>query len=43
VKEDIKESALAHTDFAENQLPKLRRAYARKCQEIDVRLSLLSN
>ncbi|KAI0035293.1 hypothetical protein K488DRAFT_76750 [Vararia minispora EC-137] len=35
VKEDIKESASAHTDFAESQLPKLKRAYLRKCQEVE--------
>ncbi|KAI0317997.1 hypothetical protein OF83DRAFT_1171488 [Amylostereum chailletii] len=35
VKEDIKESAGAHNDYADNTLPKLKRAYLRKCQEVE--------
>ncbi|KAI0271619.1 hypothetical protein BC834DRAFT_860454 [Gloeopeniophorella convolvens] len=33
IKDDIKESASAHTDYAESTLPKLKRAYLKKCQE----------
>jgi hypothetical protein len=40
VKEDIKESIAAYSDFAESQLPKLKRAYLRKCQEVEVRYVL---
>ncbi|KAA1468463.1 RhoGAP-domain-containing protein [Dentipellis sp. KUC8613] len=35
IKEDLKESAAAHNEFIENQLPKLKRAYLRKCQEME--------
>lgn len=35
VKDDLKESATAYADYAENTLPKLKRAYFRKCQEYE--------
>jgi hypothetical protein len=35
IKEDIKSSTAAHTDFAENTLPKYKRAYLKKCQEFE--------
>ncbi|KAH8997007.1 hypothetical protein EDB86DRAFT_3043847 [Lactarius hatsudake] len=39
VKDDLKESATAYADYAENTLPKLKKAYFRKCQEYEVTLS----
>ncbi|KAI9445530.1 hypothetical protein H4582DRAFT_2109166 [Lactarius indigo] len=36
IKEDLKESTSAHTEFAENTLPKFKRAYLKKCQEFEV-------
>ncbi|KAI9431433.1 hypothetical protein H4582DRAFT_2085110 [Lactarius indigo] len=35
IKEDLKESTSAHTEFAENTLPKFKRAYLKKCQEFE--------
>ncbi|KAI0047664.1 RhoGAP-domain-containing protein [Auriscalpium vulgare] len=35
IKEDIRESATAHSDFAESQLPKLKRTYLKKCQDVE--------
>ncbi|KAF9519904.1 hypothetical protein BS47DRAFT_1374940 [Hydnum rufescens UP504] len=35
IKEDIKESALAHQEYVENVLPRLKRNYLRKCQEVE--------
>ncbi|KAH9982156.1 hypothetical protein BGW80DRAFT_1261857 [Lactifluus volemus] len=35
IKEDLKGSAAAHADYAENTLPKLKRAYLKKCQEFE--------
>jgi hypothetical protein len=32
---DLKESAAAYADYAENTLPKLKRTYFRKCQEYE--------
>lgn len=40
IKEDIKSSTVAHTDFAENTLPKYKRAYLKKCQEFEVKTTL---
>lgn len=40
IKEDIKESTSAHTEFAENTLPKYKRAYLKKCQEFEVNITL---
>jgi hypothetical protein len=40
IKEDLKESTLAHTEFAENSLPKFKRAYLKKCQEFEVNIML---
>ena len=40
IKEDLKESTLAHTEFAENGLPKFKRAYLKKCQEFEVNITL---
>lgn len=40
IKEDLKESTTAHTDFAENTLPKFKRAYLKKCQEYEVNITL---
>ncbi|OJA07951.1 hypothetical protein AZE42_05927 [Rhizopogon vesiculosus] len=35
IKEDLKESGAAYTDYAENMLPKLKRTYLKKCQEVE--------
>ncbi|KAI0063187.1 RhoGAP-domain-containing protein [Artomyces pyxidatus] len=35
MKEDLKDSAAAHADYAENVLPKLKRAYLKKCQDVE--------
>lgn len=37
IREDMKDSVQAHTDYAENVLPKLKRSYIRKCQDVEVR------
>jgi len=36
IKEDLKDSASDHADYAENTLPKLKRAYIKKCQDFEV-------
>jgi hypothetical protein len=36
IKEDLKDSISAYTDFADNILPKLKRTYLRKCQDVEV-------
>ena len=38
IREDLKESTLAHQDYVENTLPRLKRHYLKKCQEVEVRL-----
>ncbi|KIJ21430.1 hypothetical protein PAXINDRAFT_164934 [Paxillus involutus ATCC 200175] len=35
IKEDLKDSNSAYTDYAENTLPKLKRTYLKKCQEVE--------
>ncbi|KAH7883937.1 hypothetical protein F5I97DRAFT_1930151 [Phlebopus sp. FC_14] len=35
IKDDLKESYNAYTEYAENTLPKLKRAYLKKCQEVE--------
>ncbi|KAH7912985.1 hypothetical protein BJ138DRAFT_1171559 [Hygrophoropsis aurantiaca] len=35
IKEDLKESGNAYNEYAENSLPKLKRAYLKKCQEVE--------
>ncbi|KZT22129.1 RhoGAP-domain-containing protein [Neolentinus lepideus HHB14362 ss-1] len=35
IKEDIKESTNAHADYAENTVPKLKRNYLKKCQDVE--------
>ncbi|KAG8220143.1 hypothetical protein J3R82DRAFT_1169 [Butyriboletus roseoflavus] len=35
IKEDLKESTAAYSDYAENTLPKLKRTYVKKCQEVE--------
>jgi len=35
----MKESIQAHNDYAENVLPKLKRAYLKKCQDVEVKIS----
>ncbi|KIJ68806.1 hypothetical protein HYDPIDRAFT_107059 [Hydnomerulius pinastri MD-312] len=35
IKEDLKDSTAAYTDYAENALPKLKRNYLKKCQEVE--------
>ena len=32
----MRESIQAHNDYAENVLPKLKRAYLKKCQDVEV-------
>ena len=36
IKEDLKNSSAAYADYAENMLPKLKRAYLRRCQDVEV-------
>lgn len=36
IKEDLKESTLAHQEYLENVLPRLKRTYLKKCQDVDV-------
>ncbi|KAH7104511.1 RhoGAP-domain-containing protein [Auriculariales sp. MPI-PUGE-AT-0066] len=35
IREDIKESTIQHTEYAENTLPRLKRTYMKRCQEAD--------
>ncbi|EGO28450.1 hypothetical protein SERLADRAFT_445900 [Serpula lacrymans var. lacrymans S7.9] len=35
IKEDLKESSNSYNEFAENTLPKLKRTYLKKCQEVE--------
>ena len=35
IKEDLKESSNAYNDYAEGTLPKLKRTYLRKCQDVE--------
>ncbi|TFK57655.1 RhoGAP-domain-containing protein [Heliocybe sulcata] len=35
IKEDIKESTNAHVEYAENTVPKLKRNYLKKCQDVE--------
>ncbi|KII93467.1 hypothetical protein PLICRDRAFT_121785 [Plicaturopsis crispa FD-325 SS-3] len=35
IKEELKESSVTYNDFAENQLPKLKRTYLKKCQDVE--------
>ncbi|EIN13461.1 RhoGAP-domain-containing protein [Punctularia strigosozonata HHB-11173 SS5] len=35
IKEDLKDSLTAYTDYAENTLPKLKRVYLKKCQDVE--------
>lgn len=37
VKEDLKDAITAHAEYADNVLPRLKRAYLKKCQEAEVR------
>ena len=37
VKEDLKDSGIAYTDYAENILPKLKSKYTKKFSEVEVR------
>ncbi|KAI9572604.1 hypothetical protein HD554DRAFT_2202498 [Boletus coccyginus] len=39
IKEDLKSSISAYSDYAENTLPKLKRTYLKKCQEVEVECS----
>jgi hypothetical protein len=36
IKEDLKDSSSAYTDFADNILPRLKRTYLKKCQDVEV-------
>ena len=36
IKEDLRDSTQAHQDYAENVLPRLKRTYLKKCQEVEV-------
>ena len=36
IKDGLKESINAHQDYADNVLPRLKRAYFKKCQEAEV-------
>lgn len=40
IKEDLKESSIAYNEYADNALPKLKRNYMRKCQDVEVRRPL---
>ncbi|KAI0733987.1 RhoGAP-domain-containing protein [Fomitopsis betulina] len=35
IKEDLKDAVTAHTEYSENVLPRLKRNYLRKCQEVE--------
>lgn len=35
IKEDLKESTIAYNEYAEGTLPKLKRTYLRKCQDVE--------
>ncbi|GBE78437.1 RhoGAP-domain-containing protein [Sparassis crispa] len=35
IKEDLKDAVNAHTDYAESTLPRLKRTYLKKCQEVE--------
>ncbi|KAH9945601.1 RhoGAP-domain-containing protein [Amylocystis lapponica] len=35
VKEDVKDAVVAHAEYAENTLPRLKRTYLKKCQEAE--------
>ncbi|TFK93518.1 RhoGAP-domain-containing protein [Polyporus arcularius HHB13444] len=35
IRDDVKEAINAHTDYAENVLPRLKRTYLKKCQEVE--------
>jgi len=35
IKEDLRESSIAYNEYAENTLPKLKRTYLRKCQDVE--------
>jgi hypothetical protein len=35
IKEDLRESSIAYNEYAENILPKLKRTYLRKCQDVE--------
>lgn len=37
IKEDLRESTIAHQEYLDNVLPRIKRAYLKKCQEVDVR------
>jgi len=37
IRNHMKDSIQAHNDYAENVLPKLKRAYLKKCQDVEVR------
>lgn len=36
IREDLKEAIGAHSDYAENVFPKLKRAYMKKSQDVEV-------
>ncbi|KAL5495565.1 hypothetical protein ACEPAI_1028 [Sanghuangporus weigelae] len=43
IKDDLKESAAAHQDYLDNVLPRLKRTYFKKCQDVeDNKLNALS-
>ncbi|KAI0651503.1 hypothetical protein C8Q79DRAFT_39833 [Trametes meyenii] len=35
IRDDLKDAMTAHTEFAENDLPRLKRTYLKKCQEVE--------
>ncbi len=37
IREDVKDAITAHNEYAENTLPRLKRNYLKKCQEVEVR------
>ena len=37
IREDVKDAITAHSEYAENTLPRLKRNYLKKCQEVEVR------
>ena len=39
----MRDSIQAHNDYAENVLPKLKRAYLKKCQDVEVEVSRISS
>ena len=42
IRNDMKESIQTHADYEETTLPKLKRSYFKKCQDVEVRARITS-